>query len=168
VIVRPETPATARGTNSEKRVLLDKADTDAPDRVAGQRFHGPSQRLSAYFPPRLSFHWLLLTVGQVLSVIFCILIPLGAVVQLGLLERLRQSIGETAPLGDPRAAQVETAVLFQQAVVVVTGVLLFCWNAALYVVFSRAKVLAQIASDQDAENQQLWRAIEALQTARAG
>jgi hypothetical protein len=126
---------------------------------------GPSRWLSANFGGGVS--WLLLAVGQVVAVIACVAIPLGVLDQLGLLGEARVVVDRAARSGDPRAGSASSGVTAAQVVVVVAGILAFCMNAALFVVLQRASALAQLAADQDAENQQLWQAIAALQSSRA-
>ena len=154
-----------RGSGSGRWRTLAELLTEPP-RVAAPTPPGPSRWLSAYFLGG-GISWLLLAVGQVVAVISCIAIPFGVLYQLGLLGEARQVVDRAARSGDPRAGPAAGGVALAQVVVVVAGILAFCLNAAMFVVFKRANTLAQIAADQDAENQQLWRAIASLPSSRA-
>lgn len=81
---------------------------------------------------------LLLLIGQVAALLTCAGIPFVVISQLSVV-----------PAGSG-------------FVVLVGSVLSFCLSAAMFIVYRRAKSVENMAHDQDAENQRLWRAIEEL------
>jgi hypothetical protein len=54
-----------------------------------------------------------------------------------------------------------------QVVFAGAGILGLCLSAAIFLVFQRVNVLPRIVAAQDAENEELWRAIAVLRSSRA-
>ncbi|AWM39412.1 hypothetical protein GobsT_22660 [Gemmata obscuriglobus] len=124
---------------------------------------GPGRWLSSYFIGG-GASWLLLVVGQFVAALACIAVPIGVVYQLGQLSEAEQVIERAGRAGDTRVGQAAAGISVARGAVVVAGVLAFCVNAALLIVFKRANTLAQIAADQDADNEQVWHAIADLRS----
>ncbi|MDY3557375.1 hypothetical protein R5W24_006565 [Gemmata sp. JC717] len=124
---------------------------------------GSNRWLSSYFIGG-GASWLLLVIGQFVAALACIAIPIGVVYQLGLLSEAEKVIESAGRAGDARVGQAAAGVWGARGAVVVAGVLAFCLNAALLVVFKRANALARIAADQDADNKQVWQAIADLRS----
>lgn len=138
-------------------------ESPSPVQAETARPPGPSRWLSAHFVGG-GVSWLLLAVGQLTAALTCVAIPIGVVYELGQLSEAEKVIEAAGRIGDSRASQAAAGVSVARGVVVAAGVLAFCLNAALLVVFKRANALAQVAADQDAENQQVRQAIADLQS----
>ena len=121
----------------------------------------PVRRLSGYFVGG-ALSWLLLVIGLLTSAVACVAIPVGVVYQLQQLAEVEDVVKRAGRAGDPAATRAASGVGSARAVVVGVGVLAFCLNAAMLVVFKRANALAAIAADQDAENRYLRHAIAEL------
>jgi hypothetical protein len=86
--------------------------------------------------------WFLLLVGQVIVALSCCTMPFAILA-----------------LGD-KVKGTDAGI-----VILVGGVLSFGLNAALFIVFGRARSLARLAQEQAKENDRLWGAIHSLQNA---
>ena len=120
-------------------------------------------------PPRLAdrflggpISWLLLTIGQVVSALGCLAIPLGMLQQLTVLAEAERLVGNRPGLGGRQDDQVVRAINMSRGVVWGGGIASVCFSAALLVVFKRAKSLLWVAASQDQENERIWRAIKEL------
>jgi hypothetical protein len=93
---------------------------DAPDAASS-----PSQGV---------FSWLCLSVGQIVSLLGCITTPLAVLV---VIERQQRKAGagirEEEPLGGAAGLRVPYLEI------IAAGVLVFCYSAAMYIVFSHVK-----------------------------
>src|SRR5262249_44250614 len=98
----------------------------------------PRKPLAAFLP-RDSGSAVMLVIGQIAAILAC-------VGQIGV---------------------VVTGVAQGQLLVVVAGILGFCLSTAMFIVFSRIRLLPRIIAAQDAENEELWQAIAELRSSRA-
>jgi hypothetical protein len=111
--------------------------------------------------------WVVLTLGQVLSLLACLVIVAATYQVLGGLTQVEGRLKKSRLADEPEWARLIERMDQSKRYIVLAGALAFCLSATLFVVFKRAKALARIAAAQDAENQRLWQAIEALRN-RAG
>jgi hypothetical protein len=144
---------------------------ESPSSVVSEPEPAPSPRpgklLSANFVGG-GASWLLLLVGQFVAGLGFAVIPIGTVYHLGQLAETEKAFGRVGVIDagrggeNPDGSKASMAVSISRGWVIATGLMSFFLSAALFVVFKRANSLAQVASDQDSDNREVWLAIEEL------
>ncbi|MGL4550545.1 MAG: hypothetical protein ACRC33_05110 [Gemmataceae bacterium] len=96
-----------------------------------------------------------MSLGQFLAAVSCVLLVFGTLYSQLALARVGAGAGK----------QDADAVAWMRLASLVGGGVSVCMSAAMYIVFGRAKSLETIAVRQEVENEKIWHAVQALQSA---